>query len=171
MKRDGGSPVLDFGWSAPRYAVGALMIAIVLMVNIEVGLRFGLNLPLDAISEVVLLLFPWLSLLGAAVAVGTGAHMSFRLLDGRLAGRSKAALEALVSVATVAFGIFLIVQGINYATMRYGEVTNVLGISRSWEVLAFPVSGVLVVAYSVKSALTRSRPKKAVSSDAAMEQF
>jgi len=152
-----GAPALGLGWSAPRYVVGVLMIATVLMISAEVGFRFVLNLPLDAISETVLLVFPWLSMLGAAVAVGTGAHMSLHLLDGRLTGRSQAVLEAFVMVATIAFGLFLIVQGLNFATMRHGEVTNVLGLSRSWEVLAFPVSGVLVVAYSVRSMRLRGR--------------
>jgi TRAP-type C4-dicarboxylate transport system permease small subunit len=169
--RNGGAPALGFGWSAPRYAVGALMIVVVLMVNAEVGLRFLFNFPLDAISEIVLLLFPWLSLLGAAVAVGTSAHMSLQLLDGRLTGRSKAAVEVFVAAATIAFSVFLIVQGLNYSAMRLGEVTNVLGISRSWEVLAFPVSGVLIIAYSVRSMLLRGRRNTVAANAAGLDQF
>lgn len=166
-----GAPALGRGWSAPRYVVGAIMIAVVALVNVEVALRFALNLPLDAISEIVLLLFPWLSLLGAAVAVGTGAHMALHLLDGRLTNRSKIAIRVFVDVAILVFGAFLIVQGINYVLLRQGEVTNVLTLSRSWEVLAFPVSGALIIAYTLRSLATLARRKAAAPAGAEPAQF
>lgn len=125
------------------------MLVMTLLVNVEVGFRFLLNLPLDAISEIVLLFFPWLSLMGAAVAVNTeGANVALHLFRGRLSERSRTVFRAFVHLATLGFGIFLIVQGLNYSEMTLGELSNVLSISRSWEIAAFPVSGLFIVAYS-----------------------
>ena len=143
---------LKLASSVPRYAVGALMIVVTLLINAEVGLRFFVNLPLDSISEIVLLLFPWLTLIGAAVAFNTdGANVALHLLDEHLGERSRLRIRMLVAVATLAFGVFFIWQGINYATMTRGELSNVLEISRSWEIFAFPVSGVLMAAYSLRT--------------------
>ncbi len=148
------------------------MIVVTLLVNVEVALRFFLDFPLDALSEVVLLLFPWLSLLGAAVAFETkGANVALHLLDGRLTERSKARIELFVSVATLGFAVFLILQGINYAIMTRSEGTNTLEISRSWEILAFPISGALLVAYCLRSIIALVRRTSNRRPDIAPIQF
>ncbi len=136
--------------AAPRYIVGGLMIVITVLVNVEVGFRFLLNLPLDGVSEVVILLFPWLTLLGASVALNTpGANVGLHLLGARLSERSMVRIRGLVGLVTFAFGVFMMVQGSRYVAMTRGELSNVLEISRSWEILAFPVAGFLFCAYSL----------------------
>ena len=130
--------------AAPRYLVGILMITVTLLINAEIFLRFFINLPLDGVSEIVLALFPWLSLLGAAVAIGVpGAHVALHLLEGRIPQRAKVLISVLINVATIAFGLFLIVQGTNYAAMTSGEISNVLEIPRPWEIYPFIVAGAL----------------------------
>lgn len=148
------------------------MIVVTLLVNVEVALRFFVNLPLDGLSEVVLLLFPWLSLLGAAVAFDTiGANVALHLFDGHLTERAKARIEVFVGLATLGFGVFLIFQGINFSLMTRGEITNTLEISRSWEIFAFPVSGVLIVAYSLRSIWTLLRRKSDTRADIVPNRF
>jgi TRAP-type C4-dicarboxylate transport system permease small subunit len=154
-------PILQLISAAPRYAIGALMIVIAILINIEVALRFFFNLPIDALSEIILLLFPWLSLLGAAVALDTvGANVTLQLLDPYLSNRARAAIRAFVGLAAFGFSTFLIMQGWNYAQMTSGELTNVLGISMTWDTAAFPIAGVLFSIYSlwlVAKALRRSK--------------
>ena len=150
MPRSGRSPRAALA-AVPRYVVGALLIVVTFLVNVEVALRFLLNLPLDAISEVVLLLFPWLSLLGAAVAITVeGANVALHLFSGRLSSGWRKAMRALISTAAAVFGSFMIVQGLRYTEMTSGELSNVLEIPRSWEIGAFPVAGVLFFIYSVQ---------------------
>lgn len=127
------------------------MIVITLLINVEVVLRFFFDLPLDAISEIVLILFPWLTLLGAAVAIKTdGANVTLYLIERFLSDRQRRILRALVGLAISGFGLFLIVQGGRYTQMAHGELTNVLSISRSWEILPFPISGALFILYSLR---------------------
>jgi TRAP-type C4-dicarboxylate transport system permease small subunit len=142
----------DLVAAVPRYLVGALMVVITLLVNIEVALRFFVNLPLDGLSELVLLLFPWLSLVGAAVAFDTlGANVAIHLLGGHLSQRARDRIGMVVGAATTGFGVFLIVHGTGYALMTRTELTNTLEISRSWDIVAFPVSGALIVLYSLRT--------------------
>lgn len=126
------------------------MIAVTVLVNVEVGFRFLLDLPLDGVSEVVLMLFPWLTLIGAAVALDTpGANVALHLLDGRLTERSMLRIRGAIGIVTFAFGAFMLLQGTRYALMTRGELSNVLSISRSWEIAAFPVAGILFCAYGI----------------------
>lgn len=158
--------------SAPRYAVGTLMIVIAMLINIEVVLRFFFNLPIGALSEIILLLFPWLALLGAAVAVDTvGANVTLHLLDPHLSSRSRTIIRAFVGLAAFGFSTFLIVQGVNYAEMTGGELTNVLGISMSWDTAAFPVSGALFAVYSLTSILKLLRHREANPPEVAPQPF
>lgn len=145
--------------AAPRYLVGALMIVITLLVNVEIFLRFFVNLPLDAVSEIVLTLFPWLSLLGAAVALTIpGAHVALHLMNPRMSRRKRLFLDVLMNLTTASFGVFLVIQGINYSAMTGSEISNELEIPRSWQTGAFPAVGVLFIIYSVV-AMARMRRK------------
>ena len=149
---DGAGRNRDPVAAVPRYVVGALMIVITLLVNIEVALRFFVNLPLDSLSELVLLLFPWLSLIGAAVAFDTiGANVAIHLLGDHLSKRAHDRLGVAIGAATLGFGLFLIVYGTGYALMTRSELTNTLEISRSWDIVAFPVSGTLIILYSLRT--------------------
>lgn len=145
------------------------MILITALINVEVGFRFFLNLPLASISEIVSLLFPWVSLLGAAVAVQSGSHMALHLLRDRMTPGVRIGLRAFVTLMTVGFGLFLIVQGFTYSMMTRGELTNVLDVSRSWEIAAFPVSGILMVLYSLRSFFAAAR--RQFTADLAQDQF
>ena len=135
-----------------RYIVGALMILVTLLINIEIVLRFFLNLPLDAVSEIVLLLFPWMALLGAAVAITViDANVALHLLSGRVSHRGRVVIHILGRIATIAFVLFMIVGGARYTVMTSGELSNVLEIPRSFEVGAFPVAGVLFILFSLRA--------------------
>lgn len=156
----------------PRYLVGIIMIIVTVLINIEVVLRFFFNLPLDAVSELILLLFPWMSLLGAAVALETvGANVTLSMLDSRLSKRGKMWLHVFVSLSAFVFSTFMVTQGMNYATMTSDELTNVLAISMSWDTAAFPVAGVLFAIYSLYSIVKTLRRGEAGASHAVAEPF
>jgi TRAP-type transport system small permease protein len=158
--------------AVPRYLVGIIMIILTILINVEVGLRFFFDLPLDAISELIILLFPWMSLLGAAVALETvGANVTLSMLDPRLSQRGKMWLRVFVSLSAFVFSTFMMTQGIKYATMTSGEITNVLAISMSWDTAAFPVAGVLFAIYSLHSIIRTLRRGEAGASHAIAEPF
>jgi TRAP-type C4-dicarboxylate transport system permease small subunit len=143
---------LRFLTAGPRYIVGSLMLVIAVLINVEVVLRYFFNLPIGALSELIILLFPWLALLGAAVALDTaGANVTLQLLDPHLSPRGRTIIRVLVDLTAFAFGIFLMLEGTDYAEMTSGELTNVLAVSMSWDTVAFPVAGALFVIYSLHS--------------------
>ena len=167
MRRTSCSPGAALA-AVPRYIVGALLIVITLLVNVEVALRFVINLPLDAISEIVLLLFPWLTMLGAAVALTVeGTNVGLHLFSARVTPPLRKALRIVTCVGAASFGVFMIVEGLHYTQMTGSELSHVLQIPRAWETAVFPVSGLLFLIYSVRMLLplrkgARDRAREAV---------
>lgn len=158
--------------AVPRYVVGIIMIIVTVLINIEVALRFFFNLPLDAISELILLLFPWMSLLGAAVALETvGANVTLSILDSRLGRRGKMWIHIFVSLSAFVFSTFMVTEGMNYAAMTSDELTNVLAISMNWDTAAFPVAGALFAIYSLYSIVRTLRRGEAGASGVIAEPF
>src|SRR4051812_33392991 len=90
--------------AAPRYLVGALVIVITLLVNAEIFLRFFVNLPLGRVGEVVLALFPWLSLVGGGVGLTIpGAHVALPFLNPPMSRRKRGFVDVLINLSAAAF--------------------------------------------------------------------
>lgn len=131
------------------------MIALVVLISLEVTLRFFFNAPLDWIGEVAILLFIWMSLLGAAAAVETGTHMALTPLAQRVSARTARTLDLFVTVAIVAFGSFLLVSGLQYTASVSQQVKTVTHIPVSWEAAAMPAAGALMIFFALNPARRR----------------
>lgn len=141
----------------PRVLAGALMLVLVVLISLEVTLRYFFNAPLDWIDEIAVLLFIWMSALGAAAAVPAGVHMAVQPLANRAGPRIKAVLSCCVLAAQVAFGGFLVITGIGYARSCASQVLPVTGISVSWEAAALPALGALVVVFTLAGQVPQVR--------------
>lgn len=97
------------------------MLALVLLISLEVFLRFALDFPLDWIVEIASLLFVWMSMLGAAAAVPMGAHMALRPWSNRLGRTGDLVLGTFVKLMVHGYGIFLLVTGIEYVRSVLGQ--------------------------------------------------
>lgn len=135
------------------------MIALVVLISLEVTLRFFFNAPLDWIGEVAILLFIWMSLLGAAAAVPAGAHMALTPLAGRVPSSTARALELFITASIVAFGIFLLISGIQYVGSVSNQVKTVTRIPMSWEAAALPVAGAWIIIFALFQKPGRNKPE------------
>ncbi len=145
-----------------RMMCGMIMLALVLLISLEVMLRFFFDLPIDWIVEIAVLLFVWMSMLGAAAAVPAAAHMALRPLSARLGPAGARLLSVFVSLLIVAFGLFLLVSGYGYVQSLNGEVMPVSGLPSAWGGADFPVAGALMMIfglYQVFAALRASDTK------------
>ncbi|CAM3482262.1 TRAP transporter small permease [Paracoccus nototheniae] len=141
-----------------------LLVVLVAVLVWQVVSRYALNAPSSVTEEILRYGVIWMSLLGAAYATGRGAHMSVDMLRDRLPARGRLRLDALVAVAFVAFaGIVLIWGGMKGVTIAARQTSAVMRIPMSWVYLSLPVSGVLMIAYSLLNLadLARGRPHHA----------
>ena len=92
----------------------------------------------------------WLGLLGASYGFGQRAHLAVELLP-----RNRI-LELVVAACVAAFAIFILVIGglrLVNVTLALGQTSPVLHLERGYVYLALPLSGALVLFYTIEAAL------------------
>ncbi len=127
-----------------------LLAGLVIVLVWQVISRYALNAPSSYTEEILRYGVIWMSLLGAAYATGKGSHMSVDMLRDRLSERGRLRLDAMISVAFVLFaGIVLIWGGMRGVQIASAQTSAVMRIPMSWVYLSLPVTGGLMVAYSL----------------------
>ncbi|MBS0498726.1 MAG: TRAP transporter large permease subunit [Proteobacteria bacterium] len=124
--------------------------------------RFVLHTPLVWSDELASILFIWLAMLGAAVAVRRGEHMRMTALASRLGSRHGAAVfEAVATVAALAFLAMVVWPAYEYAADEAAITTPALSISNAWRAAALPVGVVLMAALALLRLLRQASPAQA----------
>lgn len=125
--------------------------ALVALVSANVFARYVLEIGILWTEEVSRLLFVWVVFLGSYVALRRKAHMAIDILVERLA---PAARDRLVLASRLVVLLFLIVIAwaggrLVLATVEFGRVTPILGISAAWAYLSVPTAAVLMAIETV----------------------
>ena len=135
-------------------ALAVLMAAMVLAVLWQVATRYLLHDPSSLTEELARFGLMWLGLLGASYGFGQRAHLAVELLP-----RNRI-LELVVAACVAAFAIFILVIGglrLVNVTLALGQTSPVLHLERGYVYLALPLSGALVLFYTIEAALPRAR--------------
>lgn len=128
----------------------ALLAGLVIVLAWQVISRYAMNAPSSSTEEILRYGVIWMSLLGAAYAVGQGSHLAVDLLRDRLGRMGKLRLDAVIAVAFVLFAsVVLIWGGMRGVTIAASQKSAVMQIPMSWVYLSLPVSGALMIVYSL----------------------
>jgi TRAP-type C4-dicarboxylate transport system permease small subunit len=121
------------------------------LVLVEIGVlfagvvaRYGLHHPLVWSDELASILFLWLSMLGAVVALRRGEHMRMTALVARLSPSKRMLAETLAIAASLAFLALVLHPAWEYASEEAAIVTPALEISNAWRATALP-TGLLLM--------------------------
>jgi TRAP-type C4-dicarboxylate transport system permease small subunit len=134
------------------------VLALPVLVSVNAVARYSGLFVLIWIDEVSVILFFWLSFLGAAIAVQHGAHFRFTALQTRLPKRVVRVLDLAKDVALLLLGVGLLVLGVSIVAAEAGQTTPVLSISFSLVYAPVPISGAFFVIYTLVNMLsTRSQ--------------
>ncbi len=134
--------------------LATVMAAMVLAVLWQVATRYFLRDPSSLTEELARFGLMWLGLLGASYGFGQRAHLAIELLP-----RTRI-LELVVAACVAAFAILVLVIGglrLVNATLALGQTSAALQIERGYVYLALPLSGALILFYTVEAALARVR--------------
>jgi TRAP-type C4-dicarboxylate transport system permease small subunit len=129
-----------------------LMGANVLNVLWQVFTRFFLKSPSPFTEELARFLLIWVGLLGASYAAGKKMHLAIDVVVNRLGGRSRAYAEYLIQFFIFLFALLvLVVGGIRLVaiTLTLNQVSAALQIKLGYVYLVLPVSGILLMLYSI----------------------
>ena len=95
--------------------------------------------PLVWSDELASILFLWLSMLGAVIALRRGEHMRMTALVGYVGPGARAFLEVLAAMAPLALLALILHPAFDYASEERFIVTPALEISNAWRAAAIPV--------------------------------
>lgn len=133
-----------------------LMVFLVLNVSWQVITRFILPEPSSYTEEVARFLLMWIGLLGAAYAYRKKMHLGIDIVSEKLQGRAKYVTALFVYFLTLLVAIaVLIIGGMNLVllTLELNQLSSSLGLPMGLIYLCLPLSGFLIVLYTVEMLL------------------
>lgn len=116
-----------------------LVLAEIVVLLTGVTSRYVLHAPLVWSDELASILFLWLAMLGAVVALRRGEHMRMTALVGMASPGVRAFLEVIAIAAPLAFLVLVIGPAVEFAQDEAFITTPALEIPNSWRAAALPV--------------------------------
>lgn len=116
---------------------------------LQVFTRFVLNNSLSWTEELARYAFIWSNLLGAAVCTQKNSHATVTVITDMLSKRKKAVLNIIVNIIVILVCYVLIRYGFKVAFAVRTQLSPALRISMMLVYLAAPISGLLIMFYSV----------------------
>lgn len=126
-------------------AAAVLVLAEIVILGAGVTARYAFHAPLVWSDELASILFLWLSMLGAVVALRRGEHMRMTGLVTRVGPQARLLLEALAITAAIAFLVMILPDALDYAEDERFIVTPALEIANSWRAAALPIGIALML--------------------------
>lgn len=139
-----------------------LMAAIVIDVTWQIFTRFILRDPSSYTEELAGFLLIWIGLLGASYAWYTRAHLGIDVLTARLTGVRRQTVELLVYVIVLIFALFiLVIGGIRLVNLTFAlnQISPAMGLPMGYVYLVVPLTGVLMIYYSLVFIIGAVHPK------------
>ena len=139
-----------------RGLVTSCMALMVVVVTWQVVSRYAMGDPSPWTEEVARMLLIWVGLLGGVYAYREKAHLGLDLLYQKVGNIGKRRLEIITDVSCGLFALAVLVVGggsLVQLTWELKQTTAVLGIPMAWVYSVLPLSGVLIVFYSLASLL------------------
>ncbi len=135
-----------------EYVLVLLMGISVLNVLWQVITRFLLKNPSSYTEEIARFLLIWIGLLGAAYGIGKKIHLAIDVLKQKLPERKRLRIEILINGFILLFAVLVMIIGGIYLvnlTFDLHQISAALQLKLGYVYLAVPLSGVIMVLYSL----------------------
>lgn len=129
-----------------------LMTIIVLDVSWQIFTRFILQDPSSYSEELAGFLLIWIGLLGASYALYTKSHLGIDILTTKVKGAQRRMVEILIYTIVMFFAFFVpVVGGIKLVNITFSlnQISAAMGIPMGYVYLVLPLTGVLMMYYSI----------------------
>ena len=130
------------------------MAMMVVVVTWQVVSRYALGDPSAWTEEVARMLLIWVGLLGGVYAYREKAHLGLDLLFHKVGPVGQRRLNRITDICCGAFALAVLVIGggaLVQLTWELRQTTAALGIPMAWVYTVLPISGLLIVYYSITS--------------------
>lgn len=129
-----------------------LSVFLVVCVVWQVLSRYIFSAPSTITDELSRYLFMWVAMIGAAYTTGQKRHLAIDLLVMKLSGKRKLLVEIFIQIAITAFAVIVLIYGgsvLTIQTLAAGQLTPALGIEMGYIYFCLPITGILMVIYSI----------------------
>lgn len=129
-----------------------LMAVIVIDVSWQIFTRFVIKDPSSFSEELAGFLLIWIGLLGASYALYTRAHLGIDILTAKLEGTKRVVSEIIIYVIVLLFALFILVIGgmkLVILTFTLNQISPALGIAMGYIYIVLPLTGFLMMYYSI----------------------
>lgn len=133
-----------------------LMALMVINVLWQILARYIPALPGAFTDELARYLLIWVGVLGAAYASGQHMHLALDLLPEKLQGVAKSKLFIFINFLVGVFALLVMVIGgirLMYITLYLGQTSAALGIPLGYVYMVLPLSGLLIIYYSISHSI------------------
>ncbi|MBC8639539.1 TRAP transporter large permease subunit [Caballeronia sp. EK] len=134
------------------------MVAEVVLLFANVFFRYVLHDPLIWGDELATLLFIWLAMLGAVIALRRHEHMRLTTFIAHLSPSRRAFVDTFGAVIVIAFIMVLLSPAWEYVSEEWAITSAALEISNGYRVAALAVGLTLMLAISVARLMEQARP-------------
>jgi TRAP-type C4-dicarboxylate transport system permease small subunit len=134
-----------------------LMSLMVLNVLWQVASRYLFKSPSSFTDELARFLLMWVGLLGASYVTGKKMHLAIDILPSKMHGRKARNLSIFTNLVVALFALAVLVWGgikLVYITLKLEQTSAALNIPLGYVYLVLPLSGLLIIYYSIVN-LTR----------------
>ncbi|WP_141911461.1 MULTISPECIES: TRAP transporter large permease subunit [unclassified Herbaspirillum] len=140
-------------------AAAALVVAETVVLLTGVIYRYALHDPLVWSDELASILFIWLSMLGAVLALNRGEHMRLTAVINKCSEKGRVWLETVAALVVCIFVLMVIHPAVDHAVEQMAITTPALEIPDGLRAAALPVGAILMLlaAISRMAAMTTFR--------------
>lgn len=144
--------------TAIKFICIALFAFMVLIGTYQILVRYIFNSPSTVSEELLTYSFTWMSLFAASYVFGKRDHMRMGFVADKLSPDKLKVLNIILEVLTIAFSsIVMVYGGISITKLSMTQKTASLGIPMGYIYLVIPISGILIVIYSVLNIIDLAR--------------
>ena len=144
--------------TAIKFICIALFAFMVLIGTYQILVRYIFNSPSTVSEELLTYSFTWMSLFAASYVFGKRDHMRMGFVADKLSPDKLKVLSIILEVITIAFSsIVMVYGGISITKLSMTQKTASLGIPMGYIYLVIPISGILIVIYSVLNIIDLAR--------------
>jgi tripartite ATP-independent transporter DctM subunit len=137
------------------------------LVIVEIGVlfagvisRYVFNAPLTWSDELASVLFLWLAMLGAVIALRRGEHMRLSTIVNRLQPNTRAWVELVARLVVIGFVFEIIIPASEHFQSQWDILTPALELHDGLRVGAIAVGAILMLPIAVLQLLQRAPPRR-----------
>ena len=138
-------------------ASAVLLLALIALVLVGVVSRYFLSSPIIWIDEVAGIVFIWLSMLGAVIAIDRGEHLRLTLFLRFIPPRYLPLVDLAALVIVASFLLAMIGPAIEHAEFEFGILSPALEISAAYKIGAIAAGFTLMFAITAVEIIRLSR--------------